>query len=116
MAGHVRGQHAVAMMRKPAAMQGPSGLIEAGAVQKHNGRLRAIEFPAAGGGECLIAVHGNIHGSSFLRNTERLAQVVDDIGGGFDTNRQPHKFLTDAGCLELIGIHLLMSGAAGMND
>jgi hypothetical protein len=32
-------------------------MVEAGAVQKHDGRLGRVEFPAAGGDECLDAVH-----------------------------------------------------------
>ena len=116
MARQVRRQHAIAVMGKPPAVQGPGGMIEAGAVQKHDGRLRQIEFPAAGGDECLKAVHGQLHRSSLLRNTERLAEIIDDVGGGFDADRQPHQFFADAGGLELGGVHLLMRGAGGMND
>src|ERR1700688_4013256 len=58
----------------------------------------------------------NCMASGFLRNTERLAEIVDDVGGGFDADRQSHQFLADAGGLELGGIHLLMGGRGGMND
>src|SRR3984957_19328137 len=58
----------------------------------------------------------NCMASGLLRNTERLAEVVDDVGGGFDADRQPHQLLADIGGLELGGIHLLMGGRGGMND
>ena len=51
MAGQIRRQHAVAVMREPAAVQRPGGMIEAGAVQEHDGRKRRVEFAAAGGDE-----------------------------------------------------------------
>src|SRR6267142_1907227 len=51
-----------------------------------------------------------------LRKSECLAEVVDDVGGGFDADRQPHQFFADAGGLELVGVHLLMGSAGGMND
>src|ERR1035438_5616171 len=57
----------------------------------------------------------NCMASGLLRNTERLAEIVDDVGGGFDTDRQPHQLHADAGGLELRGIHLLMGGRGGMN-
>src|SRR4051794_21178842 len=51
-----------------------------------------------------------------LRKSEGLAEVVDDVGGGFDADRQPHQFLTDACGLKLCSIHLLMRGAGRMNN
>jgi hypothetical protein len=47
----------MAMMGEPPAMQGPGGVIEAGAVQQHDGRLGRIEFPAAGSDESIYSVH-----------------------------------------------------------
>ena len=44
MAGQIRRQHAIAVMREPPAMQGPGGVIEAGAVQEHDGGERGVEF------------------------------------------------------------------------
>ena len=58
MARQIRRQHAVAMMGEPSAVQGPGRMVEAGAVQKHDGRLGQIEFAPAGGDEDLKAVHG----------------------------------------------------------
>src|ERR1700736_1381490 len=58
----------------------------------------------------------NCIASRLLRNTERLAEVVGDVGDGFDADRQSHQFLPDARGLELSSIHLLMGGACGVND
>ena len=44
MGWQIRGQHGVAVMRKPAAVQGPGGVVKPGPMQKHDGRLRAVEF------------------------------------------------------------------------
>src|SRR5437762_3741838 len=104
------------MVRKPPAMQSPRGMIEAGAMQQHDGRLRHIELAASGRDESIYSVHQQLHGSSLLRNTKRLSEVIDDVGGGFDADRQPHQFLANPRSLELGGIHLLMGGAGGMND
>jgi hypothetical protein len=57
MARQIRREHAMAMMGEPPAMQGPGGVIEAGAVQQHDGRLGRIEFPAAGSDESIYSVH-----------------------------------------------------------
>src|ERR1700737_2476884 len=116
MARQIRRQHAITVMGKPATVQGPGGMVEAGAMQKHDGRLGQIELPAAGSDEGIYSVDQQLHGSSLLRNTERLSDVIDDVGGGFDANRQPHQFLADARGFELGGIHLLMGCAGGMND
>src|SRR5207253_5036502 len=84
MTRQIRRQHAKTVMGEPPAMQGPGGMVEAGAVQQHDGRLRLVELPAAGGDESVNAVYGELHGSSLLRKTERLAEIIEDVGGGFD--------------------------------
>src|SRR3984893_17970292 len=103
-------------MRKPPAVQGPGGMVKAGAVQKHDGRQRAIEVPATGRDKGFNAIDGQLHGSSLLRRPERLAEVVDNVLGGFDADREPKQLFANSGGFELGGIHLLMGGAGGMND
>src|SRR5438132_1465298 len=51
-----------------------------------------------------------------LRGAQRLTEIVGDVPGGFDADREPHQLFADAGVLQLGGIHLLMGGAGGMND
>src|SRR5437879_10507869 len=116
MTRQIRRQNAKTVMGEPPAMQGPDGMVEAGAVQQHDGRLRLVELPAAGGDESVNAVYGELHGSSLLRKTERLAEIIEDVGGGFDADRQPHQLFADTRGLELGRIHLLMGRAGGMND
>src|SRR6266403_5353424 len=58
VARQIRRQHAKTVMGEPAAMQGPDGMIEAGAVQQHDGWLRLVELPPAGGDEGILAVYG----------------------------------------------------------
>src|SRR5262249_38564582 len=55
-------------------------------------------------------------GSHLLRGAQRLCEVVDDVGRRLDADRQPHQLLADAGGLKLLGIHLLVRSASGMND
>ena len=57
MARQIRRQHAKTVMGKPPGMQRPGGMIEAGAVQQHDGRQAHIEFAAAGGDEAVYSVH-----------------------------------------------------------
>ena len=56
VAGQIRRQHATAVMGEPAAVQGPGGMVEAGAVQEHDGRQRRVELASAGGDEGIDAV------------------------------------------------------------
>src|SRR5260370_23372038 len=91
-------------------------MIKPGAVQQQEGGLRFVEVRTAGGDEGVDAFYFKLHGSSLLREAKRLAEVVDDVGGGLDADRQSHQLLADLGGLELGGIHLLMGGAGGMND
>ena len=58
MAGQIRRQHGKAVMGEPAAVQGPGGMIEARAVQKHDGGRRGSKARAAGRNEGLDAVDG----------------------------------------------------------
>src|SRR5215469_196774 len=53
--------------------------------------------------------------SDLLRAAQRLGEIVDDVGGRLDTDRQPHELLADAGGLELLGIHLLVRGRGRMD-
>ncbi len=52
---------------------------------------------------------------TFCEMRSACAEIVDDVVGGFDADRQPHQFLADAGGLELRGVHLLMRGAGGVD-
>ncbi len=58
MARQIRRQHAKTVMGEPPAVQGPDRMVEAGAVQQHDGRLRGVELPPAGGDEGILAVYG----------------------------------------------------------
>src|SRR6185369_3381151 len=54
--------------------------------------------------------------SHLLRRAQRLSEIVDDIRGRLDADREADQLLADPGLGELVGIHLLMGGRGGMND
>src|SRR5205085_11181751 len=53
--------------------------------------------------------------SNLLRDAQRLAEIVDDVAGGLDADRQPHQLLADAGSPKLLGVHLLVRGRGGVD-
>src|SRR5262245_34372596 len=53
---------------------------------------------------------------ALLRGAKREGEIVDDVGAGFDADRQPHQLLADPRGFQLGRIHLLMRGAGGVND
>jgi hypothetical protein len=55
-------------------------MVKTCAVQQHDGRQARIEFATAGRDEYFSAIDVQLHGSSPLRDAERLPEVVDDIG------------------------------------
>src|SRR5262249_11556327 len=52
----------------------------------------------------------------FLGRAQRLAEIGQDVLGILETDREADHVLADAGCLELLGAHLLMGGAGGVDD
>ncbi len=54
--------------------------------------------------------------SAPLRGAERLFEIGDDVLRPFEPHRQPHHVLADPGLGELLGAHLAMRGAGGMDD
>ena len=67
-------------------------MIETGAVQENNQRKFGGERFTAGRCEDLGTVHSQNHVSSFLRKAKRLAEIADDILGGFDADGEPDQF------------------------
>src|SRR5689334_12206388 len=53
---------------------------------------------------------------NLLREAQRLGQIVDDVAGRFETDREPHKIFAYTGLLQCGRIHLRMCRAGGMND
>src|SRR5579863_262084 len=50
-----------------------------------------------------------------LRGAQRLPEILDDIGCGFEPDRNPDQFLADAGGSERGLVHLLMRRARRMD-
>src|SRR5580700_10316269 len=53
---------------------------------------------------------------ALLCGRERLAQIVGEIAGVLEPNRQPHQLLADAGLRQVLAAHLLVRRAGRMND
>src|SRR5271170_2294310 len=106
----IRSQDCKSVMRERAGEQCPRGMIEAGAVQKHDARQRGIEIASAGADETVDAVHNDTHGSGPLRGAQRLREILDDVACGLEANRDANELLADACGSERGCIHLLMRG------
>src|SRR5215470_4446467 len=52
---------------------------------------------------------------ALLGGPKGLAQILDDVGGGFEPDGEPHQILADPGGLQLLGAHLGMGRAARMD-
>src|SRR5690606_30793628 len=62
------------------------------------------------------AVDLKSHGSRLLRGAQRAVEVFGDVARGLQADRQPHQFLAQPRFFQLLGIHLLMRRARGVND
>jgi hypothetical protein len=68
-------------------------MVETGAVQQHDGRLRLVELPPAGGDEGIVLLRI----TAWLKPSAKHGvpgRVVDDVGGGLDADRQPQTSLS----------------------
>src|SRR4029434_10635759 len=63
--GEIDRQHAAAMMGEPACLQAPRGAVEAGTMEKDEGRLCRVEVGAAARRGDGAAVDGKLHGQAF---------------------------------------------------
>ena len=51
-----------------------------------------------------------------MRRAQRLVEIGDDVGRGFQSNREADHVLADSGGGQLCRAHLLMGRARGMDD
>ena len=135
VAGQVDRQHAEAVMREVARLQRPHAMVVLGAVDEHGGRQAGVERLAAGVGVGRLVLNLEDHADSLgalpsdglaplaalrrasarssarlLRGLQRALEVVDQIVGVFEADRQADRAFGDAGCGERGGVHAEVRG------
>ena len=108
MAREIDRQHGAIVMGEEASLEAPGRAIKPGAMQEHHRGLGRIERRAARRRKDGMAVDVEPHGSGLLRGAQRLPEIVKNILGIFQADREPDHALADPGRGEAGGIELGM--------